>query len=76
VYNLPITATSVPAFRISNGLSSAPMLAVDAAGNLYVGDEVTETVSVYAPPFSAASAPAVVLTFGVGYGLRGIAIGR
>jgi hypothetical protein len=69
VYNLPITAASVPAFSISNGIFggsvSATGVAVDSSGNLYVGlggnlgTTDSGGVRIYVPPFSSASAPSV-----------------
>jgi hypothetical protein len=67
VYNLPITAASVPAFAITNGVNLPKAVAVDAAGNLYVGNIGTPTVTVYARPFSAASSPTMwLLVHGAG----------
>jgi hypothetical protein len=77
VYNLPITAASVPAFSITNGANNPEAAAVDAAGNLYVGNLGNHTVTVYAPPFSAASAPTVTLTVGsAAFAIFAIAIGK
>ena len=77
VYNLPITAASVPAFSITNGANNPETATVDAAGNLYVGNLGNHTVTVYAPPFSAASAPTVTLTVGgAGFAIFAIAIGK
>jgi hypothetical protein len=77
VYNLPITATSVPAFAITTGVNAPEGLAVDAAGPLYVGNLSDATVAVYAPPFSALSAPTVTLKVSTGaYAIFGIAIGN
>ena len=67
VYNLPITAGSVPAFSIKNGIFggsvSALTVALDSSGNLYVGISgnlgTTDSggIRIYVPPFSAASTP-------------------
>jgi len=80
VYNLPITAASVPAFSITNGVNIPEAAAVDAAGNLYVGNLGNSTVTVYAPQFSAASAPTTTLNVTDGGGgafqIFSIAIGR
>ena len=64
VYNLPITASSVPAFSISNGLFggsvSANGVALDSSGNLYAGLSgnlgTTDSggIRIYVPPFSGA----------------------
>jgi hypothetical protein len=69
VYNLPITAASVPAFFIKTGLFggsvSASGVALDSSGNLYaglggnLGTTDSGGVRIYAPPFSGASAPNV-----------------
>jgi hypothetical protein len=69
VYNLPITAASVPAFSIKTGLFggsvSASGIAVDSSGNLYaglggnLGTTDSGGVRIYVPPFSDASAPNV-----------------
>lgn len=82
VYNLPITAGSVPAFSIRNGIFggsvSASGVAFDSSGNLYVGLSgnlgTTDSggIRIYAPPLSTASTPNV--TAGV-FGTR-IAIGK
>lgn len=76
VYNLPITASSVPAFRITNGIFNAPSapqtVAVDSGGNLYVQDEGHGNIDVYPPPLSSNSAP-VSLIVSAG---PGMAIGK
>jgi hypothetical protein len=69
VYNLPITAASVPAFHITTGLFggsvSASGIAADSSGNLYaglggnLGTTDSGGVRIYVPPFSGASAPNV-----------------
>lgn len=74
VYDLPITATSRPAFGMDGGYR-AQSLAVDRPGNLYVAEGRFGTVSVYAPPFSATSSPVVTLELGRGFGISTIAIG-
>ena len=76
VYTLPITAASVPAFAITTGVSTPEAVALDSAGNLYVGNLNNHTVTVYAPPFSAASAPTVTLTAPAGFAIFAIAIGK
>lgn len=79
VYQLPITAASVPAFSITPRSTNpeAYMLAVDAEGSLYVASAHDSTISVYAPPFSAASTPVVTLKLGPpGSPLHAMAIGR
>jgi len=75
VYNLPITAASAPAFRIADA-QTPEGITVDTNGNLYAGNLSNATVTVYAPPLSAASAPTVTLTVSAGaFSLFGIAIG-
>ncbi|HSK44438.1 MAG TPA: hypothetical protein VLA83_11190 [Candidatus Binatia bacterium] len=74
VYNLPITTASAPAFLISNGLFGGSVsgngVAVDSSGNLYAGLSRNTgppdmgAIRIYAPPFSAASAPSVSGVFG------------
>ncbi len=64
VYTLPIAASGLPAFSITNGVNLPEAVALDAAGNLHVGNLGSTTVTVYGPPFSASSAPAVTLTAG------------
>ena len=75
VYTLPING-SLPAFSITNGANLPEAVALDAAGNLYVGNLGSSTLNVYGPPFSASSAPAVTLTAGPApFSLFSIAIG-
>jgi len=62
VYNLPLTATSAPAFSITAGTNTPEGVAVDALGHLYVGNLGDKTVSRYSPPFSAQSQPDVMIT--------------
>jgi hypothetical protein len=64
VYTLPITGSALPAFSITNGTNLPEAVALDAAGNLHVGNLGNSTVTVYGPPFSASSAPAITLTPG------------
>lgn len=64
VYNLPITASSAPAFLISNGIfggsATANGVALDSSGNLYaglsgnLGPPDMGAIRIYVPPFSAA----------------------
>jgi hypothetical protein len=76
VYTLPITAASVPAFAITTGVNTPEAVAVDAVGNLYVGNLGNATVAVYAPPFSAASAPTLSFQVNAGaFAIFGMAIG-
>jgi len=76
VFNLPITAASVPAFSIKTGLFGGSVtangIAADSSGNLYsglsgnLGTTDSGGVRIYVPPFSGASAPNVTTgVFGV-----------
>ncbi|HXA18347.1 MAG TPA: hypothetical protein VN380_15240 [Thermoanaerobaculia bacterium] len=62
VYTLPIIGSALPAFSITNGVNLPEAVALDVVGNLHVGNLGNSTVTVYAPPFSASSAPAITLT--------------
>lgn len=62
VYSVPITNTSTPAFSITNGVNGPEAVAFDASGNLYVGNVANHTVTVYAQPLTAVSAPTVTLS--------------
>ncbi len=76
-YNLPLTAASAPAFSITTGINTPEGIAFDAAGNMYIGNLSNATITVYSPPFSAASAPAVTLIVSSGaFAIFGIAIGK
>ncbi|MHB8363075.1 MAG: NHL repeat-containing protein [Vulcanimicrobiaceae bacterium] len=79
VYNLPLSAASVPAYTIGNGMDIPEGLAFDAAGNLYVTNlgvpgTSPEQINVYAPPLSATSTPAAQLAIPQA-GLFSIAVG-
>jgi hypothetical protein len=77
VYTLPITATSTPAFQITTGVNDPEAVALDASGNLYIGNVTNATIAVYAPPFSANSAPTLSLQVSTGaFAIFGIAIGK
>jgi hypothetical protein len=76
VYNLPITAASVPAFSMTN-VNTPEGIALDSSGNLYVGNLSDATIRVFAPPFSAAQVPSVTLTATPApFAIFGIAIGK
>ena len=76
VYDLPLTASSVPAFALSRGVATPEGLAVDAAGDLYVGNLSGATIAVYRAPITAASVPSLIYRVSVGtFALFGIAIG-
>lgn len=85
VYALPITPSSVAAFSISNNVATVPAkLAVDGADDLYVMNNLGRidatsfqgSVSVYAPPYSAASLPRLRLDIAIpsGFALTSIAV--
>lgn len=74
VYNLPITAASVPAFDL---LATYPQgIALDAAGNLYVGYYFG--MAVYSAPITANSVPSLTLFPGSPshFNPLGIAVGK
>jgi len=77
VYNLPLTNSSAPALSIvaspANGLNIPETVAFDQFGNLYVGNLAGRSITVYSPPFSAASVPITTLNL-PGYSIFGIAI--
>lgn len=75
VYTLPLTASSTPAFTISN-VNGPEAVALDSQGNLYVGNVNDSTVRVFAPPFSASSTPSVTLNLGSSVSLFGLAVGK
>ena len=67
VYNLPMNASSTPAYAIAN--TDPHALAVDGTGTLYVGDQHggtgTGSVDAYAQPLSASSKAAYSITSGL-----------
>ena len=71
VYQAPYTGA--PVATITNGIYNPVALAVDASGLLYVANCVTcwvtesDTVTVYAPPFSDTSAPVATISTGVSF---------
>lgn len=75
-YGLPLSNTSVPAFAITTGVNAPEAIAFDQNGNMYVGNLGNSTITVYTPPFSAASAPSVTLTIPGSFAIFGIAIGK
>jgi len=59
VYNLPLATSSAPVFSIPDTVVPG-IVAFDKSGNMYVGSQQGE-IDVFAPPFSATSAPTVTL---------------
>jgi len=77
VYNLPLTSSSGPAFSITSGINTPEAIAFDASGNMYIGNLTDASITVFVPPFSAASTSTVKLTVSTGaFSLFGIAIGK
>ena len=77
VYNLPITAASTPAFALSSGVNTPEALALDSAGNLYIGNLSDATVTVYTAPITAGSVPSLIFKVSTGaFAIFGIAIGK
>jgi hypothetical protein len=73
VFSLPLTAASTPVATIDNGQRGGEAAAVDANGNLYVGNLGDRTVEVFSPPFTNSSVP--VLTLNTNAEIFGISIG-
>jgi hypothetical protein len=77
VYTLPITSASAPAFSLTTGVNTPEALALDAAGNLYVGNLSNATVAVYTAPITSGSVPSLTFTVSAGaFAIFGIAIGK
>ena len=77
VYNLPITAASTPAFALTNGVNTPEGIALDPAGNLYIGNLSDATVTVYNAPITAASVPSIIYKVSTGaFAIFGIAVGK
>jgi len=77
VYNLPITAASTPAFDLTSGINTPEGIAVDPAGNLYVGNLSDATVTVYTAPITASSTPSIIFKVSTGaFAIFGIAVGK
>ncbi|HYW53246.1 MAG TPA: hypothetical protein VE826_04700 [Dongiaceae bacterium] len=76
-YNLPITAASTPAFALTTGVNTPEGIALDPAGNLYIGNLSDATVTVYNAPVTAASAPSIIYKVSTGaFAIFGIAVGK
>jgi hypothetical protein len=56
VYNLPLTAASVPAVTLTFSSSASTAVAFDTSGRLYVGMG-SPSIAVYQPPLTNASVP-------------------
>ena len=77
VYNLPITAASVPAFNLTTGVNTPEGVALDPAGNLYIGNLSDATVTVYTAPITAGSVPSLIYKVSTGaFAIFGIAVGK
>ena len=77
VYNLPITAASTPAFSLQSGVNTPEGLALDPAGNLYIGNLSDATVTVYTAPITASSVPSLIFKVSTGaFAIFGIAVGK
>jgi hypothetical protein len=77
VYNLPITAASTPAFNLQSGVNTPEGLALDPAGNLYIGNLSDATVTVYTAPITASSVPSLIYKVSTGaFAIFGIAVGK
>jgi hypothetical protein len=77
VYNMPITAASVPAFSLTSGVNTPEGLTLDAAGNLYIGNLSDATVTVYTAPITASSVPSLIYKVSTGaFAIFGIAVGN
>ena len=74
VYSLPLTTASVPAFSITSDINVPAGVAFDNEGNLYVSNPGSSAVTVFAPPFTAASAATTTLT--INSHINGIAIAK
>jgi len=77
VYNLPITAASTPAFNLQTGVNTPEGVALDASGNLYIGNLSDATVTVYTAPITASSVPSLIFKVSTGaFAIFGIAVGK
>jgi hypothetical protein len=76
VPGVPPALGTCTAVGTGNGICIPEALAVDAAGNLYVGNLGNRTVTVYSPPFSAASTYTTLLQLPSPYAIFGLAVGK
>ena len=76
VYTLPIVTGSTPAFSLTAGVNGPEAVALDASGNLYVGNDTNTTITVYKAPITSASVPSATVTVSTGaFSIFGLAIG-
>ncbi len=76
-WNLPLTAASTPAFSLTTGVNTPEAVAVDPAGNLYIGNLSDATVAVYNAPITATSVPSIIFKVSTGaFAIFGIAVGK
>jgi hypothetical protein len=71
----PLSASSKAAFAITPGVANSSGLAIGPDGSIYVGNGNSSSVTAYAPPFSAASAPFASVLIVSGGNPTGIAVG-
>ncbi len=77
VWNLPITPASTPAFALTTGVNTPEALALDPAGNLYIGNLSDATITVYSAPITAGSVPSLIFKVSTGaFAIFGIAVGK
>jgi hypothetical protein len=76
VYPLPLHANSTPAFSITDSLSAPEAIAFDTAGNLYVGNFLSSSITMYQPPFSAFSTAVTTIPAPSGFYVYNMAIGK
>lgn len=74
IFTLPITSSAAtPVVTISNGVDGAYALNLDAAGNLWVGNESAATITKYPAPLHNGEAPTVTLSNGLSEPSGGLA---
>jgi hypothetical protein len=77
VWNLPITAASTPAFSLTAGVNTPEGVALDPAGNLYIGNLSDATITVYSAPITSGSVPSLTYKVSTGtFAIFGIAVGK
>ena len=76
VWNLPITSSSTPAFALTTGVNTPEGVALDASGNLYIGNLSDATITVYTAPITASSVPSLIYKVSTGaFAIFGVAVG-